>query len=172
MIEYQFRHSVTSKTVTAEQAFNELERIRAAHDERLNPHDIVEESRPRTAVLHPFFEWNDRVAGEAYRHQQARKLSRSVYIVRPAVDDAPAQEAPAYFNVESNNYQPQAIVMARTDLFQLALTVLHTKMSAAERAVRELEQLASQSGQPDRAQAIALAVQGFEAVRAAVALIR
>jgi hypothetical protein len=173
MREYRFRHGVSSSGVTAEAAYTELERIRMANEEqRLDPHDIVEESRPKGAVLHPLFEWNDKVAGEQYRIWQARRLSRSVYVYEPAHDEEPSRESPAYFNVGANDYQPRDRVVERMDLWQLALQELHAKLSSAERALHELQRLKSESPDPDRAAAIALAAQGFEAVQAAVSLIR
>jgi len=171
--QYRFRHGVTRGTVTAEQAYGELERIRTAHDDKLNPRDVVRESRPDAAVLHPFFEWDDAIAAEEHRVQQARRLSRSVYVVTPSTrDDEAPSETPVYFHVQPNHYQRGDIVVAQDDLFQQALEELQRKLSIAERAVNELKTLAAGGKNPERAAAIALAVQGFEAVRAAVAIIR
>lgn len=172
MAEYQYRHGLSSPTVTAEQTYTELERIRAKHDEKLNPRDIVDESRAATAVLHPFFQWDDEQAAEEYRVWQARRLSRSVYVLTAATATEPARESPVYFHVEPHNYQPSSVLRERTDLWELALQALHSRLSAADRAVRELEQLAKDGKNPDRMTAIALAVQGFEAVRAAVSIIK
>lgn len=41
---------------------------------------VVEEARPETAPLHHRFEWDDAIAGEAYRCTQAAELIRSVRI--------------------------------------------------------------------------------------------
>lgn len=172
MARYEYRHGLRSTPVKAEAAYTELERIRAAHDDKLNPRDIVEESRPNDAVLHSFFEWDDAVAAEEHRVLQARRLSRSVYIVTPATKTRPSQESPVYFHVEPNNYQPASVLIRQADMFTLALQALTTKLAGAERAVAELKQLAERGKDPDRLAAIALAVQGFEAVRAAVAAIR
>lgn len=46
----------------------------------LTPQLVVDEARPKTAPLHNRFEWNDKVAGEAYRRAQAAELIRSVRI--------------------------------------------------------------------------------------------
>jgi hypothetical protein len=172
MAEYRFRGGLTAKTVTAEQAYTELERIRAAHDEKLSPHDIVSESRPKGAVLHPLFEWNDKAAAEEYRVHQARRLSRAVYVVEPAHNSTPERENPVYFHVQANNYQPSDVVITRVDYFEQALQVLHRQLASAERAVRELEHLAHKGDDPDRLAAIGLASQGFAAVREALAIIK
>ncbi|WP_349319034.1 hypothetical protein [Mycolicibacterium canariasense] len=46
----------------------------------LTPQIVVDEARPETSELHHRFEWDDAVAGEAYRRTQAAELIRSVRI--------------------------------------------------------------------------------------------
>jgi len=170
--EYRYRNGASIKDVEPMAAFDELMRIRESHDGILSPRDIVNESRPKNAVLHPAFEWNDKVAAEEYRLWQARRVSRAVYVIEPATEDEPERETPAFYHVARNEYQPTEIVIRRPDLFEQALEVLHQKFAAAERAVRELEQAAHQGNNPDRLASIALAVQGFSAVREALAAIK
>lgn len=52
----------------------ELKRIADASGGVLLPEAVVEAAKPLTSVLHNRFEWNDTVAGEAYRLWQARQL--------------------------------------------------------------------------------------------------
>lgn len=63
--------------VDAQTAGEELERIYNSKG-RLEPKDIVEESRPENAPLHPCFEWDDAVAAEKYREVQAGNLVRCI----------------------------------------------------------------------------------------------
>ena len=60
--------------------------IRDAHGE-LTPQVVVDEARDETHPLHPHFEWDDVVAGEAYRRVQAAELIRSVKIVYKEAPD-------------------------------------------------------------------------------------
>jgi len=46
----------------------------------LTPQAVVDEARPETAPLHNRFEWDDALAGEAFRRVQAGELIRSVRI--------------------------------------------------------------------------------------------
>lgn len=46
----------------------------------LTPPIVVEAARPKDSLLHSRFEWDNRVAGEKYREQQASELIRSVKI--------------------------------------------------------------------------------------------
>lgn len=56
---------------------------------RLTPADVVEAARPVDAPLHDRFEWDDEIAGEAYRLEQARSLIRRVRIRIENEDDEP-----------------------------------------------------------------------------------
>jgi hypothetical protein len=56
-----------------------LTRCYEQHGE-LTPQIVVDEARPKTAPLHNRFEWDDKIAGEAYRCSQAAELIRSVRI--------------------------------------------------------------------------------------------
>lgn len=54
---------------------DELRRIEQEHGV-LRPGDVVEAARPATSPLHSQFEWDDGVAAERYRNDQARSLIR------------------------------------------------------------------------------------------------
>lgn len=62
-----------------------LDAIRAEHG-RLDPGLVVDAARPEDHPLHDRFEWDDSIAGEAYRRVQAHRLIQAVRIVdiRPA----------------------------------------------------------------------------------------
>ncbi|AMS03941.1 hypothetical protein BJD58_gp41 [Gordonia phage UmaThurman] len=55
----------------------------------LTPQSVVDEARPDEHPLHHRFEWDDAVAGEAYRRVQASELIRSVKVV---YNETPAGE--------------------------------------------------------------------------------
>lgn len=59
-----------------------------AHGE-LTAEMVVEEARPVDAVLHPFFEWDDSVAAELHRQEQARSMIRRVRFVVESQDGSP-----------------------------------------------------------------------------------
>jgi hypothetical protein len=54
---------------------------------------LVEEARPEDAPLHPAFEWDDAVAAEEHRRNQARYLMRMLVIKE--VEDGPDVQPPA-----------------------------------------------------------------------------
>jgi hypothetical protein len=91
----------------------------------LTPALVVDEARPETHPLHERFEWDDSVAGEAYRRDQARRLIRSVRVVyREADEQEGARTVRAYHAVRDetgNVYRPTDEVVASEFLTQLLL---------------------------------------------------
>lgn len=77
---YQFRNPGLWKGVSADKAAKELERIRTKYG-ILKPELVVEESRPKRAVLHECFQWDDTQASELWRKQQASDLIRNIVVV-------------------------------------------------------------------------------------------
>lgn len=57
----------------------------------LTPLLVVEEARLPGHPLHSSFEWDDSIAGEKYRHVQARELIRSAVVVYRQPDGAPVR---------------------------------------------------------------------------------
>lgn len=77
---YEFRGPGAPKGYSAAGVGNELNRIYQANGS-LTPASVVDESREPTAFLHSAFEWDDAVAAEGYRENQARQIVRSVVLV-------------------------------------------------------------------------------------------
>lgn len=55
----------------------ELDKIREEHG-YIDPNVVVEVATSKTHPLHNRFEWNDKIAGAAYRRDQAHELIQSV----------------------------------------------------------------------------------------------
>ena len=66
--------------------------LQAIYDrhERLTPQLVVETARDESHPLHSRFEWDDKVAAEAHRLDQARRLIRSVKVVYREADEKEA----------------------------------------------------------------------------------
>ena len=58
------------KSAIVEEALNRLSDQGIA----LTPKNVLEEAKPSYSVLHEFFEWDDSVAGERFRLNQARNM--------------------------------------------------------------------------------------------------
>lgn len=142
---------------TSEDRRNELKRI-YERDGCLRPSAIVKEARPRRAVLHNEFEWDDKVAGHEYRLGQARKLIR-ITVLR---DDTGAEsrfvhipptrvEGPtAATNEREGVYKPICKVVQEPSDYEKALRELISRRNAMDSAIRELQRAArKEKKQPD-----------------------
>lgn len=90
---------------------------------RLTPALVVETARPADHPLHHRFEWDDAIAGEAWRLDQAQRLIRSVKIVRVRPDSTHAT-ARAFLSVQDSSgfaYSPTEEVLADPLLAKMAL---------------------------------------------------
>jgi hypothetical protein len=60
-----------------------LERVRERVGDTCTAKDVVEEARPKQSPIHSMFEWDDKVAGERWREEQARGYLRALIVVMP-----------------------------------------------------------------------------------------
>jgi hypothetical protein len=91
-----------------------IEAVREANGGRLTPTAVVDAARPDDHPLHSRFEWNDSIAGEAYRRTQAAELIRSLKIRYAPSGDEPERRVPAYLSVvrpEGRAYEPTSEVV-------------------------------------------------------------
>ena len=102
---------------------------------------LLDVSRPEDAPLHSEFEWNDTVAAERYREDQARNIIRHLVVRLDAKPDTPVrgffrieQEEPRYTNVNAILTQRDL----RAELIQQALE----EMAAFQRKYGTLTELA------------------------------
>lgn len=89
----------------------------------LTPQLVVDAARPKSHPLHSHFEWDDRIAGEKYREQQASELIRSVKISYKRADDT-LQSVRYFVSVEEKDghaYHPADVVAQDPRLTEIAL---------------------------------------------------
>lgn len=99
--------------VQAQAAGEEIERIYHKRGQ-CGAADVVDESRPESAVLHPCFEWNDPVAAELWREQQARSIINCIVTVSET-KKGEAVEVRAFPHV-SDTYRPLDVVLKSVDM--------------------------------------------------------
>lgn len=76
---YQFKPWARLKG-DAQKVGETLESIRE-REGTLSPAAVVAEAKPKSSVLHDYFEWNNSNAAAKYREQQAAHLIRSIVVV-------------------------------------------------------------------------------------------
>lgn len=94
---------------SAEVAAEEMNRLAASNN--LTAKALVDASRPVDAPLHDEFEWDDSIAAEKWREQEARVMIASITVI--ADENAQAEPVRAFFNIEPSTpiYEPvQTIV--------------------------------------------------------------
>jgi len=106
--------------VTASAAKKELDRIHRKHG-HLKAQVIVDESKSGRRVLHPMFEWDNEVAGNAYRKYQARQIPLSIRVV--SASGGRPRRPFIRINVKDggSTYEPRDRVLSSDDLRRQAL---------------------------------------------------
>lgn len=143
MTDYRFTdgpHCFNSDQISADTAGSELSRIREENG-RLTPQLVVDEARSDDAPLHPAFEWRDDVAAECYRNVQASSLIKTVKVVNPLADPKPA-----YVKVSTApvRYESSKKVAESNDAFESAFMIALDRLSAAQKALDHLREIAQQ----------------------------
>ena len=123
--------------VDAQTAGEELDRIYSTAGE-LTPAKVVDASRPATAPLHPCFEWDDAVAAEKWRENQAGAIIRNIAVTVEA-DNVPV-DVRAFVSVD-REYQPIQLVMNNEDKLNSLLLAAIGELRAFENKYRVLNEL-------------------------------
>lgn len=98
--EYKFITQGLWGDLTADKAMAELERIREKRGE-LKPEYVVEESKDEQAVLHKCFQWDDTIAAQMWRKEQARQLIKNITVT--IVNENVSATVRAVVNVATTN---------------------------------------------------------------------
>lgn len=110
----------------------------------LTPTVVVEVARDEDHALHDRFEWDDAIAGEAWRREQAHELIRSVRIVFKKADDAsPEKSVRAFHAVRSEKghvYEPADRVAGDEFLSRLVLADMRREWTALKRRYDDFEE--------------------------------
>lgn len=120
--------------VSASVAGQEIERIRLAQGDSFAAADLVDAARPDDAPLHPEFEWNDGIAGQAYRIDQARWIMRHLIVVRENLPDVP----PVRAFVSVRGWEESSLSRRYTTVYQ-ALETPRLRQSLLKDALRDIE---------------------------------
>ena len=106
----------------------ELKRIAARHKGRLLPRVVVDEARNEASPLHNSFEWNDSIAGEQWRIEQARRLIQVSVIVL----DGHNEPVRAFVSLSTDRYSGGGYMMVKSVLSDNELVDIMLKDAAAE----------------------------------------
>lgn len=123
---YQWRFAMG---VPAQTAGNEFERIERKHG-HITPEIVLDESRAEDSALHSCFEWNDEVAAEKYRIQQATHLIVNLTVFSEHTE----QKAPVRAFVNVSTERKGSFISVSS-----AMQATKTREVVLKNALRELE---------------------------------
>jgi len=131
----------------AQEYGEELQRIAEKNGGSLKPEVVVEEARDKNSVLHDYFQWDNKKAGERWRIFQARQLINHIEyvieyeeqektvplfisIVRQDADEKPRRE---YVSID--------VVAKDKDLYELTLQEALKELMAWQMKYQNLKEL-------------------------------
>ena len=79
-VKYSWKSGFPNRGINAELIGSVLEDLGSTTDGCLTPQQVVDHARDKDSALHPLFEWDDSVAAEAYRREQAGAMMRAIQI--------------------------------------------------------------------------------------------
>lgn len=122
---------------------SQLLAVREQHG-KLTPQIVVDAARDPDHVLHSRFEWDDAVAGEAYRRQQAHDLIRRAKVVYVQADESrPERSVRAFHAVPSSEgfvFDPVEEVAEDPFRRQLVLATMEREWKDLHRRYQEFEE--------------------------------
>jgi hypothetical protein len=153
----QYKYNAGSRLpVPAQVAGEELERIAATNDGIILPSTVVEESKPESAPLHDCFEWQDEIAAEKYRLDQARQIIRTVVVTEH--EGREIEPTRAFVNIitaEQQGYMATGAALSDESLREQVLSRARSEMATWADRYRHLSELASVVAEVDRALVLA-----------------
>lgn len=124
---------------------------------RLDPHDVVQEARDPSSVLHPFFTWDDDAASEKFRLLQAGVLIRRVKITIIRQDpetkalstesvralQSPASERDTKTSKKGGSFIPSSRIAGDPGLRAALVATVWKELDAVRKRYKEVAELAA-----------------------------
>jgi hypothetical protein len=123
--------------------FAALEVVRRNHPEgKLMPKDVVIAAKDQSNPLHGDFEWDDSLAAEAYREQQARQIIRAAITFEPRLQ----KTARAYLSLPSDRstgggYRSTSEVLGNDGWINQLVEEVRAKIASMKNGYAHLPQL-------------------------------
>ena len=108
----------------------------------LTAKNLVDASREEGSLLHDEFEWDDAVAGEKYREEQARKIIINLAVTVEDREDGGAERAYVSIDRGSKSYESITTVLADTEKTTVLLDLALRDLQAFKRKYARLKELA------------------------------
>lgn len=138
---------------SADEVGKHLELLRERSKGELTPQDVLADAKNHNSPLHSFFEWDEGIAAEQYRLQQARGLIRAVVAVY--VDETePAKRVQAFVHIPESgapHYRATEHAMSQERTREMVLRQAWREFQSWKKRYSHLDELAEFFKSVDRA---------------------
>ena len=143
MIRYRFKDDEiltikNAKDADPQQIGEALAALAEGAGGHLTPQAVVEAARSRKSVLHRYFEWDDKVAAEAHRVDQARTIVRCIHVEAAETESGSARAFLSIRDTNGTSYRSLGDVIKSHDLQQRVLAAAERDLISFESRYREL----------------------------------
>lgn len=131
------------KNVSAEKVYTEITELGSKNkDETVTLQAIVDKARDEKSELHKCFEWNDTIAAEKYRQQQARVIMINLVKVQE-FDDNKERVIRTHVNIQrgTHEYKPIEYVVKHKDEYTMLLERAKKELIAFKNKYSQLSEL-------------------------------
>lgn len=135
MKEYSWK--VWNYSQDANEVGKELEKL----GDNVTAEGVVNLARNDKSVLHEMFEWNDGIAAEKYRNQQARNIITSIQVNIVTDEDKPRQIRAFVTTKKNTVYEPIEKVVKDTDRYAILLERAYNELNAIKQKYTELQEI-------------------------------
>jgi hypothetical protein len=141
MVRYTFKEILTIKAADKAdpQKIGEALAALAGKAGELTPKAVVESARNPRSIFHRHFEWDNLIAAEAYRLDQARTLIRSVRVEEPDAEDGYAMAFVSISDKGGTSYRTLGAIKGDASLQAKVLEQAGRDLQAWQNRYRALE---------------------------------
>lgn len=154
---YKYKWGCRVYPVKADDAGKEFEKIEKRNNE-VTAENLLDSARPKNSVMHPCFEWNDTVAAEKFRLQEARNVIGNLVKVVVDKDQEQPTARTAYVNINPDRgfgskgrYIPIEKAMSDKETRDIVLNRALAELVAFQRKYQELAELGEVFGSIQKA---------------------
>ena len=143
----------TALKLNAQKAGEELEKLRVKNNGQLTPKAIVRAAKKKSSALHDGFEWDDSIAADKYREEQASYILRHIAVRKPVgKDEKPVRAFVSVREEGSQHYTSLEVAMGDDVLRRQVLEKAWRELQAWRQRYEEYQELAQVFAAIDRHQ--------------------
>lgn len=146
-IQYAWAGGFPARGVKAQDAGEFIEALSEDAGRPVTAQEVVNSARPRKSPIHRIFEWDDAVAAEAFRCEQARGMLRNleIHVVAEDGGEVAKRAERAFIHIQhedADGYAHARKVANRIEWLDSALEDAREYLSGAKRRFSHIKELA------------------------------